>query len=137
MLHQGGLTFEEKKHSLLQLDHLLPMQFSDTFRRSTYLEPERVLMLAVLEDAVDCLEKYATCVAGKNKRLFDETLAWIRTQDDDWLFSFNNVCETVGLSPGRLRRALLEKVAEKRRVKGSPLYAAKRVAPSGELRLRG
>jgi hypothetical protein len=126
MLHQGGLNFEEKKYSLLQLDNLLPMQFLDTFRRTTYQEPERVLMLAVLRDAIDCLQKHATCVAGKRKKLFDETIGWIRADDDDWLFSFNNVCDTVGLNPGRLRSALLEMVAEKDRVKRARLGSGKR-----------
>lgn len=124
MLHQGGLNFEERKYSLLQLDYLLPMQFLDTFRRTTYQEPERVLMLAVLQDAIDCLQKHATCAAGKKKKLFDETIGWIRTEDDDWLFSFNNVCDTVGLNPGRLRSALLEMV-EKYRVKRARLRSGK------------
>ena len=136
MLHQGGLNFEEKKHSLLQLDYLLPMQFLDTFQRTNYQEPERVLMLAVLEDAIDCLQKHATCVAGKKKRLFDETIGWIRTEDDDWLFSFNNVCDTVGLNAGSLRRALLEMVAEKYQAKRARLRSGKRLHLSGELRPR-
>ena len=136
MLHRGGLNFEEKKHSLLQLAYLLPRQFYDTFRRTTYLEPERVLMLAVLEDAIDCLQKYATCIAGKNKKLFDETIGWIQKEDDDWLFSFNNVCDTVGLNPGCLRRALLEMAAEKYRGKRVPSRSAKRCHLSGELRAR-
>ena len=136
MLHQGGLNFEEKKHSLLQLDYLLPMQFLDTFRRTTYQEPERVLMLAVLQDAIDCLQKHATCVGGKKKKLFDETVGWIQTEDEDWLFSFNNVCDTVGLNPGRLRSALLEMVAEKDRVKQPRLRSGKRFHLSEEFRPR-
>lgn len=136
MLHRDGLNFEEKKHSLLQLDFLLPVQFLDTFRRTTYLQPERVLMLAVLEDAIDCLQKHATCIAGKNKKLFDETIGWIQTEDDDWLFSFNNVCDTIGLNPGHLRRALLETAAARYRVKRVPSRSAKRFHLPGELGTR-
>ncbi|HXV83493.1 MAG TPA: hypothetical protein VEG60_26850 [Candidatus Binatia bacterium] len=135
MLYRSGLNFEEKKHSLLQLDYLLPMQFLDTFQRATYLEPERVLMLAVLEDAIDSLQKHAVGVAGKNKKLFDETISWVRTEDDDWLFSFNNVCDTVGLNPGRLRCALLE-MAANNRVRRTPSRSAKRFHLTGELRPR-
>src|SRR5262245_30217020 len=33
--------------------------FLETFRRKSYLEPERKLMLAVLENGVECFQKYA------------------------------------------------------------------------------
>jgi hypothetical protein len=52
MRHNASLSFEEKTNGLFELDQLLPMQFFDAYRRKTYLEPERLLMLAVLEDAV-------------------------------------------------------------------------------------
>jgi hypothetical protein len=55
------------------------------------LEPEKALMLAVLEDAITCIQK--------GKRWFRETVDWIVTDDDDWLFSFNNICETLCLDP--------------------------------------
>ena len=50
MTHEPSLTLEEKRSFLLQPDYLLSLQFLDTCRRKSYLEPERVLMLAVLED---------------------------------------------------------------------------------------
>lgn len=137
MFHRGELSLEEQGNSLLQLDHLIPMHFSDTLRRNTYLEPERVLMLAVLEDAVYCLQKHATCARGRNKRLFDETINWVQADGDDWLFSFENVCDTVGLNAGRLRRDLLQMVAGRYRVKRAALHTAEHVHRSGELRARG
>ena len=106
MLHQTGLSLEEKTHSLWELDQLLPIQFFEAHRRKAHLEPERLLMLAVLEDAFSCLQNHPTYASRKHKKLFDETLRWVLTDDDDWLFSFNNVCEAVGLSPGWLRRGL-------------------------------
>jgi hypothetical protein len=111
MLHRGELTLEEIRNSLLQVDHLLPIQFFDTFRRKTLLEPERILMLAILEDAISCVQKYKTPSSGKDKRLFDQALEWILTEDDEWLFSFNSVCEAVGVSPGCLRPGLI-RIAE-------------------------
>jgi hypothetical protein len=112
-------------------------QFSDTLRRNTYLEPESVLMLAILEDAIYCLQKHATCARGRNRRLFDETVNWVHTQDDEWLFSFENVCETVGLNAGRLCRSLLEMVAGGYRVKRTALYSPAHGHRSGQLRARG
>jgi hypothetical protein len=137
MLRRGELSLEEQGNSLLQLDHLIPMQFSDTLRRNIYVEPERILMLAVLEDAIYCLQKQATCARGRNKRLFDETINWVQTENDEWLFSFENVCDTVGLNAGRLRRSLLQMVAGRYRVKRAALHSAARGHRSGELRARG
>jgi len=136
VLRRGELSLEEHGNSLLQLDHLIPLQFSDTLRRNTYLEPERVLMLAVLEDAVYCLQKHATCARGRNRRLFDETIRWVQTRDDEWLFSFENVCDTVGLSASRVRRSLLQMVAGRYGVKRRVLYSAAHGHRSGELRAR-
>jgi hypothetical protein len=106
----GGLTFDEKMNSLCQPDQLFFIQFFDIFRRRLYLEPERILVLAVLEDAVACLRKYACCPQGKGKRLFWETMDWLMIKDDDWLFSFDNVCEALGLDAGYVRRGLIQMV---------------------------
>ena len=38
-------------------DRLAPEQFYSTLRRSTFVDPERRLMAAILEDAVSCLSK--------------------------------------------------------------------------------
>jgi hypothetical protein len=43
--------------SLFQPDTLLPDQYLATFRRKYRLDPERRLMLAVLENAIDCFQK--------------------------------------------------------------------------------
>ena len=107
MIYKPGLTLEEKAIFQFQPAHLPSFQFLDTCRRKTYQQPERMLMLAVLEDAVAGIHKYGSVSKGKRKRWFHETIAWILTEDNDWVFSFNNVCEAVGLSPGYLRKALI------------------------------
>jgi hypothetical protein len=120
MRHNASLSFEEKTNGLFELDQLLPMQFFDAYRRKTYLEPERLLMLAVLEDAVWCLQNHAACASRKPRKLFEEALQWILLDDDDWLFSFNNVCEVVGLNPRCLRRGLLRLVKGREHNFGKP-----------------
>lgn len=44
--------------SLLGSDVLASEQFAETFRQSEHREPEKALLLAVLEDAVDCFLEY-------------------------------------------------------------------------------
>ena len=104
----SGPTFDEKLASIFEPDQLLAIQFFDTYRRKTHLQPEKVLMFAVLKDAVTCIEKYAGSSRGRGRRLFGETRDWILLEDEDWPFSFNNICTALGLDPGYLRRALVQ-----------------------------
>jgi hypothetical protein len=104
---RGGLTSEEKIASLFQPDTLLSDQYFENLRRKTFFEPEKRLMLAVLEDAIRYYQDNWFSRNSKRKRIFDETEEWILTPDSDWVFSFVHVCETLGLSPAYLRRGLL------------------------------
>jgi hypothetical protein len=104
---RGGLTSEEKIASLFQPDTLLSDQYFENLRRKTFFDPEKRLMLAVLEDAIRYYQDNWFSRNSKRKRIFDETEEWILTPDSDWVFSFDHVCETLGLSPAYLRRGLL------------------------------
>jgi hypothetical protein len=112
--HRG----EEKIASLFQPDTLLSAQYFDTLRRKTLLEPEKRLMLAVLDDAINCYQDNLLAQRGKNRRLFDEAEEWISTPGGDWIFCFDNVCEALGFNPEYVRRGLL-RWKEKRRQKQS------------------
>ena len=108
MSYETGLSMEERVTSLFQPDTLLPEQYLDTFRRKLHLEPEKKLMLAILEDAVACFQKYIFARDGKGKALFRETEEWVLEQQGDWLFSFANVCETLGFEPDYIRQGLVK-----------------------------
>jgi len=99
---------EQTMDSLLQPDTLLPAQCLETIRRENHLDPEKMLMLAVLEDGVICFQKYISTQDEKGKRLLSEAEEWVlMEQNGDWLFSFDNVCETLGLNPDYIREGLL------------------------------
>jgi hypothetical protein len=100
--------FAEEMGSLFQSDPVLPAQYLETFRRKIPLEPEIKLMFAILEDAVVCFYKYALARSRKKERLFREAEDWILEHDSDWIFSFENICSTLGLDPGYLRRGLTQ-----------------------------
>jgi len=108
MSYETGLSMEERVTSLFQPDTLLPEQYLETFRRKLHLEPEKKLMLAILEDAIACFQKYVSARDGKGKLLFQETEEWVLDQGGDWLFSFANVCDILGFDPDYLRRGLLQ-----------------------------
>ncbi|HME62454.1 MAG TPA: hypothetical protein VKH62_14515 [Candidatus Binatia bacterium] len=106
MSYDTGLSMEERVTSLFQPDTLLPEQFLDTFRRKLYLEPEKKLMLAILEDAIACYQKYFFVRDSKGKALFQEAEEWVDEAGAANVFSFDSVCETLGLNPDYLRRGL-------------------------------
>jgi len=85
MMDQAAAVFEETLGSLFQPDTLIPDQYFETFRRKR-LEPEKKLMLAVLEDAVRCFQDNVMARSGKRKKLFDEAEEWILEENSDWLF---------------------------------------------------
>src|SRR5262245_17492613 len=75
--------------------------------KKTRREKEEALMLAVLEDAIECFQKYVFAQNERGKRSFQEAEDWILEKNSDWLFSFHSICETLELSPDYLRQGLL------------------------------
>jgi hypothetical protein len=120
-----GRAVDDKTNPFFQTDPLIPIEYFEILKSRTCQDPERSLMLAVLEDAITCLEKYAPFGPRGNQRLYDEARDWILSDDCDWLFSFNNVCEAVGLHAGYLRRGLIE-MSERR-----PVFAGDRTRSPG------
>jgi hypothetical protein len=106
----------EEMASLFHPDSLLPVQYFENFRRKVQTEPEKRLMLAVLEDALACFQKHFTARGGRGLRLFRETEEWIFKADSNQPFSFTNICEVVGFDPAYIREGLLKwrvrKIAE-------------------------
>ncbi|MGE5218373.1 MAG: hypothetical protein ACM3SP_15370 [Chloroflexota bacterium] len=108
MSYDSGLSMEERVTSLFQPDTLLPDQYLDTFRRKLHLEPEKKLMLAILEDAIACYQKYLFARDSKGKALFQEAEEWMEVVDSEGIFAFDSVCESLGLNPDYLRRGMIE-----------------------------
>lgn len=90
---------------MFQPDTLLAAHYFEGLPRKT-LEPEKRLMLAILEDAVACFLRYVTARDSRRKAIFQEVEKWVRKEDYDWLFSFENVCEALDLNPNYVRRGL-------------------------------
>jgi|SRR5579862_2170716 len=72
--------------------------------RGSGLTGTKALMMAVLEDAI---HDYRTAT-GRQRIEVD---AWVRSEDRD-VFSFVVICETLGLEPAAVRRALARPVGE-------------------------
>jgi len=97
---------DERLGAMFQPDTLLPSQFFDRVRRRSEHDGERRLMIAVLEDAVDVYRKQAGARDPRGEQLFQEAEEWIEDTDRTWLFSFENICDVLGLEAEYLRRGL-------------------------------
>jgi len=108
-LHEARQAFnaDERIASLFEPDTLLSAQYFGNLRRKTLVEPERRLMFAILEDAINCYQDNLLAKRGGAGRLFMEAEEWILEKGSDWIFSFKNICETMGFNPEYVRQGLL------------------------------
>jgi hypothetical protein len=70
-------------------------------------EGEEKLMLAVLQSAVEDFQKYILARSTCGKKLFQQAEEWVFDKDSDELFSFESICETLGLHPDPIRKGLM------------------------------
>jgi len=106
---------DDRIGSLFQPDTLLGEDYAANFRRKIPLEPERTLLLAVLEDGVRCYQENLFAINGKRRTLFDEAKEWLFSDDADWFCSFVSVCTLLNLEPNYIRRGLRQWEAQARK----------------------
>jgi hypothetical protein len=94
---------------ILEPDIFLPSQFYGTGGLSRQLEGEKRLMIAILKDAVECLDKYRAATNSSGRSHYESALGWVRDKGADWLFSFTNICDFLGFDPDYLREVLLKR----------------------------
>ncbi len=89
---------------------VLPVQYNAGPRGLRVWEQERRLLAAVLEDAIRC---YLTNRGARTKAQFErflEVQAWFNDcrpgHGPHGLFTFESICEALGIEPGLLRKRL-------------------------------
>ena len=120
-IHDHGKLFEP--------DTILSTQFYAMFKNSQYREPERRLMVAILEDAVSCLSTDLHRCNPRQRKQYEEAKAWVAADDEsEWIFSFKNICEVLGMNPNYLRRGLIRPVTGSRTRSSSATVTTRRTA---------
>jgi len=94
---------------ILEPDIFLPSQFYGTGGLSRKLEGEKRLMIAILKDAVECLEKYRDARSGIGHIQYQNAIEWVEDTGTEWLFSFTNICDLLGFDPHYMREVLLKR----------------------------
>jgi len=90
----------------LEPELVMPDQFFARARTDASFLPEKRLMLAVLEDAVAVYRKHVHIKQAGGRTLFTEAEEWILSEDQEWPFSFVNICHQLDLDPDYIRGGL-------------------------------
>jgi len=85
--------------SIFVPDVITPQQYYDSRHDDSAIAPVKRLMMAVLEDALRCFQNNSDANSGPRKRLFAEAEQWLCGEAGDGPFSFDTVCETLGIEP--------------------------------------
>ena len=89
---------------LLTPEIVLQSQFLNERASPVRFSGEYRLALAILEDAIQIY-----CMEGAGRRslqLRREAGRWLNSDDRSWCFSFERICEALGLDPDCIRRRL-------------------------------
>lgn len=98
---------EDRTPSLLQPDTLVPSQYFDSVGSDAAFQPEKRLMLAVLEEAIATFQRHVTSKTDHGQQLVDDVESWADGADADWPFSFENICAALDIEPDFLRSGLM------------------------------
>lgn len=91
---------------LFEPDVMLPAQYFAVLRKSAPQGPEYFLVLAMLQDAVECVQKHRFSTDPNGRELYTDAHDWIASDDRQWPFSFENVCGILKIEPEYLRNGL-------------------------------
>ncbi|MBP1687407.1 MAG: hypothetical protein H6Q33_3550 [Deltaproteobacteria bacterium] len=109
---------------------VLPVQFFGGLRKhAPHQGGEFRLLVALLEDAVYCFQRYACSRDSRGRRLFDDAARWIGTDDDgspSRSFSFEYVCAVLDFDAAHLRRHLHRWLERRRAYRPTALAATAR-----------
>ena len=93
--------------SMFQPDVLAGAHYMERWRHQPDQEPEKMLMYAVLDDAITCFQKFSSASSKHGKSIFREAEHWLMHEKSDWPFSFEHLCEGLNLDPDYIRAGLL------------------------------
>lgn len=63
-------------------------------------------MMAVLDAAVRCVERYRFPTDAQGRRLFHEAKQWLLAAEPHWPYSFERICAELDLDANAVRRSL-------------------------------
>ncbi len=93
---------------------------SQTVNRRLARMPEMRLVVAMFDDAVECIVRNVGARCGTPRREFLEARDWLWDDTRGWPFAFANVCDVLGLDATAVRERLETIVPGQRRGSEEP-----------------
>lgn len=106
-----GSAHNDPISTLFEPDTLASERYQSVFQ-SRQISPEKRLILAILDDAVQSFLVGLKPRNGKERREFEEAQQWMTEPEANWPFSFESICNALGLDPDYLRGGLEKLRAE-------------------------
>lgn len=112
---------DELWRGIIAGDEIMPSQFYDGLRAGTEHDGNKMLWLAVLEDAVRCYIGVGAIAEGANhdkykRRYRAEARCWFGIcdcerlhPDEQWIVAFTAICDLFDIDPYDFRRALINR----------------------------
>jgi hypothetical protein len=100
-------------NSLFDPEVVLPDQMFPGATLPPFVQSEGRLMMAILQDAVDCYQRHALARNPRHRAEFEEAKAWIGSDESDWVFSFENICNVLGIDPDYIRTGLARRAPKR------------------------
>jgi hypothetical protein len=95
----------EGSDSLTLSDVILPSQYFGAMGAGGLCSEQR-LMLAVLVDAINIMQGWNRMGSARKRRAFAEAAQWVITKGTNYPFSFDSVCDALGIDSEVLRERL-------------------------------
>jgi hypothetical protein len=79
-------------------------------------------MIAILHDAIDCVEKYRVATDPQGQRIFQEAKEWLLADESEWPYSFECICGVLELDASAVRRRLRLAPEQQTSSRAAPKY---------------
>lgn len=132
----GRFQSDERLLDVFDPDIILPAQHFAAIQRKKFPSGEHRLLVALIQDAIECFQKHMHARDAKRRQLFLDAQGWIGSEDDRGVFSFNNVCMLLGMNPDYVRQGLAhwseqsKEVPRSQRRRSGPDRPAARIVPA-------
>ena len=100
-------SVNSEPNTLFEPDIILPSHFLPK-DKGTSRDGERRLLAAILSDGIEAfiLQSTSNSVNSRRSKKNFNAAEWINTKDESYVFSFDNVCKSLGINPSYLRYGL-------------------------------
>jgi len=100
------LLIRERAPGLFGHDELAGSDWDVIYQAGLPMTPENRLQIAILEDAVEVLQKAKKRNPTVRMSLYRETVWWVNHRGMEWPFSLDCVCDSLGLNSAAIRQGL-------------------------------